>query len=327
MNTILTIGIPTYNGGSTINSALGSIVSQLQDNVEIVVSDNASNDKTQQIVMSYLTRYPSIKYFRNDKNVGGEENTKLVFKRACGNFVWLLGDDDKIKRGGIKKVLDVLNENPTVAHIFVNLSIWNRDFSICTNENFLSIKNDMILNDKDEYLDLLGQNAAFTPTQVINRKLWLEIKNNIFDNTGWMSLFNLFYLLPGRSAYIVAEPFALFADGSLNCHQQGAFLNQIFALIRLFNYLPTLGYDGKICEKKIKIMLRNLPLAILSAKEHNLIVNKQLIGEAKNTFGKYLYFWFFCMPVLLTPRRILRQIHNIGRYFKKGVRSVKKKYR
>lgn len=318
MNVKLTIGIPTYNGAETISSTLDSILSQLEDNVEVVVCDNASTDETKQIVLKYTSQYSCIKYFQNDTNVGGCKNISLVFERASGDFVWLLGDDDRIKDGGIKKVIDVVLRNPELAFIFVNLSIWNRDFSICHNRRFLPLENDLIYIDANEYFNLVRQNAAFTPTQVINRKLWLEIDSHLFDNTGWKTLYYLFLLLPGRSAYVIGEPYALFADGSLRHHKDGAFYYQMLDLIKLFQYLPTCGYNDNLCEKMIKSILRNLPLTIFFSKEYGLKVNKKLLNNSISTLGRYFYFWFFCIPILMMPKKILCIVHNTYRYLKKG---------
>jgi glycosyltransferase involved in cell wall biosynthesis len=313
----LTIGIPVYNGSETISATLDSIIQQLDDNIEILVSDNASTDKTQEIVKIYASEYACIKYFRNDINVGGCKNLNLLFERANGDFVWILGDDDRIKAGGVKKVLEVISKHPELAFIFVNLSIWNRDFSVCYNDCFLKIEKDRIYQDANEYFDLIRQNAAFTPTQVINRRLWLELNSDLFNDTGWKTLFYLFLLLPGRKAYIIAKPYALFADGSTRHHKDGAFYYQIFDLIRLFNYLPKVGYNEKLCKNMIKSVLYNLPITIYSSKLNGLKINRMLLFRSIKMYGKYSYFWLFCLPIFFIPSNILWFIHNIYIYLKK----------
>lgn len=317
MNVKLTIGIPTYNGAETISSTLDSILNQLEDDVEVVVCDNASTDETKKIVLKYASQYSCIKYFQNDTNVGGCKNISLVFERASGDFVWLLGDDDRINSGGINKVIDVISIYPDLAFIFVNLSIWDRNFTICYNERFLPTENDVIYKDANDYFYLVRQNAAFTPTQVINRRLWLKIDSHLFDNTGWKTLFYLFLLLPGRSSYVIAEPYVSFADGSTRHHKDGVFYYQILDLIKLFRYLPACGYNNNLCEKMTKSILRNLPLTIFISKEYGLKVDKELLNKSISMFGKYLYFWLLCVPLLMMPKAIFCNIHNVYRYFKK----------
>lgn len=73
MKPVLSIAIPTYNGAKYIREALDSIITQLDDvdeEVEIVISDNASTDQTPEIISEYQKKYPFIKYFRNDENLG-----------------------------------------------------------------------------------------------------------------------------------------------------------------------------------------------------------------------------------------------------------------
>jgi glycosyltransferase involved in cell wall biosynthesis len=85
----LSIAIPTYNGAETIRETLDSIVSQLEDGVEIVVSDNASTDDTAEIVREYQASYPVIRYFCNDENLGADRNFDLAVRRAQGEYAWL----------------------------------------------------------------------------------------------------------------------------------------------------------------------------------------------------------------------------------------------
>jgi len=73
----LSIAIPTYNGETTIRVTLDSIVPQLEDCVEIVISDNASSDETAEIVREYRAKYPVIRYSRNDEALGQTETLPL----------------------------------------------------------------------------------------------------------------------------------------------------------------------------------------------------------------------------------------------------------
>ncbi|HET9789320.1 MAG TPA: glycosyltransferase family 2 protein [Pyrinomonadaceae bacterium] len=92
---LVTIAIPTYNRAeSYFPSALQSALSQTYSNIEIVVSDNCSNDHTQAMVRAI--KDPRIRYFRHDPGIGQRNNYNFCFEQAKGSYVLLLHDDDLI---------------------------------------------------------------------------------------------------------------------------------------------------------------------------------------------------------------------------------------
>jgi len=128
----LSVGIPSYNGAEYIRDALDSILSQLSEideKVEILISDNASTDKTFQIVREYQNKYPElISYHRNETNLGPDRNIDLAVRRSKGEYVWLFSNDDKMLGGAVKKVLNVLKANSGMAAIFINWRSASLDF-------------------------------------------------------------------------------------------------------------------------------------------------------------------------------------------------------
>jgi glycosyltransferase involved in cell wall biosynthesis len=74
---LLSICIPTYNREKYLQECLESIVHQEGFNIndiEIVISDNASQDGTTKLVESFKQKYPNIQYFRNAENIGAIRN-------------------------------------------------------------------------------------------------------------------------------------------------------------------------------------------------------------------------------------------------------------
>lgn len=96
-NPLLSICIPTYNRANLLKSTLESIVSQPEflhtNDVEIVISDNASTDQTPQIVHDFVTRYPGkIVALRQAENVNSSQNFYHVLTQAGGQFLKLNND-------------------------------------------------------------------------------------------------------------------------------------------------------------------------------------------------------------------------------------------
>lgn len=90
----VTIGMPVFNGEKYIREALDSVLAQTYQDFELIISDNASNDKTQAICIDYSERDARVKYFRQHQNLGGHWNFNFVAQTAKGPlFTWLAHDD------------------------------------------------------------------------------------------------------------------------------------------------------------------------------------------------------------------------------------------
>lgn len=118
---LLSICIPTLNRADLLKVSLENVLSEAEafpGEVEVVVSDNASTDGTAQILAAYAGR---VRSQRLDSTVGYASSVlSAVCDLAQGHFVWVLGDDDMIIRGSLKRVLDSLREHPEIAYHYLN---------------------------------------------------------------------------------------------------------------------------------------------------------------------------------------------------------------
>jgi glycosyltransferase involved in cell wall biosynthesis len=86
--------MPVYNGERLLPRALDSLLAQDVDGLELVVSDNASTDATEEICREYAASDPRIRYYRNDHNVGLVRNFNRVFELSRAEyFKWASHDD------------------------------------------------------------------------------------------------------------------------------------------------------------------------------------------------------------------------------------------
>jgi len=93
-NSLLTIGLPVYNGESTIKKILDSILHQKYKNFILVISDNASTDMTQEICETYAKNDTRICYIRQEKNIGLLNNWNFLLENAKTKyFMWIEADD------------------------------------------------------------------------------------------------------------------------------------------------------------------------------------------------------------------------------------------
>ena len=90
----ISIGLPVYNGEKFIRKRLENILTQTYSYFEIIISDNASTDKTSLICKEYAEKDNRISYIHQEKNMGGLWNFNFVLQQAKFNyFVWAAVDD------------------------------------------------------------------------------------------------------------------------------------------------------------------------------------------------------------------------------------------
>lgn len=110
-NPILSICIPVYNEAAILPTTLDNVVSSIQDihrgKVEIVVSDNCSEDSTPEIVYGFRRRFPNtIRYVRNDRNMMFNGNVQRLIGEAAGDYIHFLGGDDLYKENGLSRIVE-----------------------------------------------------------------------------------------------------------------------------------------------------------------------------------------------------------------------------
>ncbi len=91
---LVSIGVPVYNGEFVLPVLLESLVAQSYHSLEIIISDNASTDRTREISESFCRRDSRVRYISNDKNIGAIGNFNKVASEATGEyFMWAAADD------------------------------------------------------------------------------------------------------------------------------------------------------------------------------------------------------------------------------------------
>lgn len=91
---LVTIGLPVYNGGRFLKSSIESILAQTFSDFELIISDNASTDDTEDICRAYAKMDRRILYARRQTNLGASRNFNDVFLISRGKyFKWASNDD------------------------------------------------------------------------------------------------------------------------------------------------------------------------------------------------------------------------------------------
>lgn len=109
---LLSICIPTYNRYKYLDRCLKSVLCYEDNDIEILVQDNNSEDKTESIVMKYLNDKRLI-YEKNLSNIGAVKNVWKLIQKANGKYIFFLTDDDFLLPDSIQKLIEYINlSNP-----------------------------------------------------------------------------------------------------------------------------------------------------------------------------------------------------------------------
>ncbi|MGB7374496.1 glycosyltransferase family 2 protein [Pontixanthobacter sp.] len=104
----LSILIPAYNVELYLEECLDSVLEQAGPDVEIIVCDDASTDRTHAIAQHYLARYPArLTVLNNASNSGLSATRNRMIDAARGEYLWFLDSDDTILPGAISAIARV----------------------------------------------------------------------------------------------------------------------------------------------------------------------------------------------------------------------------
>ena len=70
MKDLVSVIMPTYNSEKTISESVNSILSQTYQNIELLITDDCSNDNTETIVNQYVSKDSRVKFFKLKSNSG-----------------------------------------------------------------------------------------------------------------------------------------------------------------------------------------------------------------------------------------------------------------
>jgi glycosyltransferase involved in cell wall biosynthesis len=115
---LLSIGLFVYNGEPFIRKALDSLVGQTFRDFELIISDNASTDRTAEICLEYAARDPRIRFHQAERNMGAGWNVRRVYFLATGKYFKWAACDDVCELTFLERCVEALERDPelVVAH-------------------------------------------------------------------------------------------------------------------------------------------------------------------------------------------------------------------
>ena len=109
---VVSIGVPVYNGGLLLRRTLESLLAQTYPYLEIIITNNASTDETDEIAREFAALDPRVRYIANEKNIGAIPNFLKGLSLASGKyFTWTAADDVR-PPDAIERCVDALEAQP-----------------------------------------------------------------------------------------------------------------------------------------------------------------------------------------------------------------------
>ena len=182
-NELLSIVIPTYNRAKFLNRNLEIHIPILKKyNIEIFISDNASDDETENLVKNWIEKYSLINYYKNEINIGPDANFEKALKMANSKYIWLLGDTYYFDEFEIDLLLDRIT-NKDYEAVIVN-----------SGDRVKTIEN-CIFKDHNELLVSIGWHMTQLSSLIFSKELLLSANFSRYYNSNFIQTGIIFEFL------------------------------------------------------------------------------------------------------------------------------------
>lgn len=94
----ISVIVPTYNSETYLDECLNSLINQTYKNIEIIVIDNASTDKTKEIIASFSNNHANVKFLLKKRNSGYGNSINLGISLSSGEYIGIVESDDFCKK-------------------------------------------------------------------------------------------------------------------------------------------------------------------------------------------------------------------------------------
>ena len=253
-NTSLSICIPTFNRPKAFKRFLSRLLPQIDSRVEIVIRDDSPNDDTKKIFYSLIEDINiSHKYF-HDSKIGLDAAVLFLLENASGDYVWFFGDDDELLDGGIKAVLNLMDNNNDLNFIWAN-------FALSDKSNLAVNRSNGFFESQDDMLESLAHDICLLSTQVVKRKValkGLERAQKHIHGFAFASTAIVLYAAtePGRS-YFLRGPFVLCNPTSMDeikskTTQGGVINNDGFITYGIYFFELMKDFNDRFSRKSIR---------------------------------------------------------------------------
>ncbi|KAA0548343.1 glycosyltransferase family 2 protein [Bacillus sp. BGMRC 2118] len=124
----VSVAMATYNGEKFIKEQIDSILSQLDAEDELIISDDHSKDRTGEIIQEYTKNDSRVKFFLNDEK-GVTSNFENAIKRTQNEIIFLSDQDDIWKPEKVETVKSYYKKHPEIYMIMSDITVVDQNLN------------------------------------------------------------------------------------------------------------------------------------------------------------------------------------------------------
>jgi glycosyltransferase involved in cell wall biosynthesis len=320
---LLSVCIPTFNRSALLSRSLQSVHDECpSDRIEIIVLDNASSDKTLEVVEQAQQADPRIRYVRNDANLGLDGNIIKAIATASGNYVFLFSDDDVLLPGSEAAILSAIESSRPSLLYLDHAGVWDDEdpHTVLTQRSGLHSKDDIYADGFSFLYDLLLEhNSALVflaSAARVATKVLPAYEREGFERGYAGSAIAYQVVLEAKGPFVRVGHCCVAVRNSLDISYNPIYSSYIDPL-RQYKMLRSRGLLtrsqlSKLLRKRIWGLRDNLILALRCAKDPRYsAVERRLIWKQG---WRYWRFYVYTAPIVTLPRWILCPLYRLGQH-------------
>lgn len=334
MERLLTIAIPVYNGMPFLRECLSRVVSQIprgggEDSIEILISDNASTDRSAEVIEYYRATYPDlIRVHQQPQNLGYDLNVMWLVEAARGEFVWFLGCQDLAYGDSVQRLLSVLRSS-TADYLKLAFTVAHENQPL-PEEHPSAEPHRQFYGNAEEFLEAQNGPGLALSTNVVRATSWKLSRQQLLLD-GWIHVQGIFDIICSRAfqgaEYIPAPMFHLFREVG-GWWETPAVYSNFLKHLEYLSTLPTRTRGQKKWQRRRLSDLRGDPLrhSVALGKQRGFVFNGQEIRRLARAVGPNPIQLFDAVALAVSPQRDFRTDEDIDRKLRRGLprRAIRK---
>jgi len=188
---LVCIGVPVYNGEDKIESAVHSLLNQTYTNIRVVISDNASTDRTRGICERLGAEDPRVHYLRQPVNLGPSSNFLTVLDHARSEYFMWLGHDDWLSESYIEECVRTLSENLDVS-LACGQAIYYQDGKELFRGVAVQLTQERPRDRVVAYYSMVADNGTFYGLMRRNQLVMVKLRNVMGGD--WLTIASMAFL-------------------------------------------------------------------------------------------------------------------------------------
>lgn len=331
----LSLCIPTYNRAPQLRQLLDSVARQTGHTLEleVVISDNASDDDTFSVINAFTQAGMSIVYKRLPENLGFDRNMLHVVTLASADYCWLFGSDDILEEGALARIERLFADHPAPTGVSVGSNGYSTDLStrIYLRDHIsIDFARETILCGRDPIIEGVGPwGLGFISSILVRRQAWVHaVESSPVEQyyNGYVHIYVLARALNAQSTWIcIPDRLVGWRSGNDSAVSQDEFKRTRLDIVGFDqSFGGALGRDNPAYRETMrKVATFYIRSHFLLAKVSGVSSHywRQAIPMSLSRYWRYPSFWITTLPIALTPRFALMLARKAYKATIKGTRQ------